>query len=69
MAKYAVNYTGGGKWQVTDQHGTYVGMLTQGITQAWTARTADGQLRLIKTEREYGGPEHPYKIANTMVIW
>lgn len=67
--KYAVAYIGAGTWSVTDEHGQPVGLLLQGISQAWTARTASGERRLINTEREWGGPEHPWKIANTMVIW
>ncbi|AZF98434.1 hypothetical protein SEA_BIGMACK_33 [Arthrobacter phage BigMack] len=66
---YRVAYAGGGKWEVRNGAGELVGMLRQGITQAWTARTETGELRLINTEREYGGKAGPFEIANEMVIW
>ncbi|QDH48222.1 hypothetical protein SEA_MAMAPEARL_34 [Arthrobacter phage MamaPearl] len=64
-----VAYAGGGKWEVRNEAGELVGILRQGITQAWTARTPNGELRLIKTEREYGGTANPFEIANELVIW
>ncbi|ALY08570.1 hypothetical protein BENNIE_33 [Arthrobacter phage Bennie] len=66
---YKVAYIGGGKWEVRNEAGELVGVLRQGITQAWTARTANGELRLIKTFREYGGTANPWEIANELVIW
>ncbi|ATW58748.1 hypothetical protein KDJ07_gp34 [Arthrobacter phage Urla] len=64
-----VAYAGGGTWYVHTEAGDLVGILRQGITQAWTARTANGELRLINTEREYGGNASPFEIANELVIW
>ncbi|ALY09815.1 hypothetical protein FDH61_gp33 [Arthrobacter phage Preamble] len=66
---YRVSFTGGGKWEVRDGEGRLIGQLRQGITQAWTARTANGELRLINTNREYGGSAGPFEIANELVIW
>ncbi|ALY09990.1 hypothetical protein FDH62_gp32 [Arthrobacter phage Pumancara] len=66
---YKVVYANGGKWDVLDQNGNTVGQLRQSFDQSWTARTHDGQLRLINTEREYGGNKTPFEIANELVIW
>lgn len=66
---YKVAYVGGGKWEVRNKAGELVGVLRQGITQAWTARTASGERRLINTFVEYGGKAGPFEIANGLVIW
>lgn len=69
-APFRVTYIGGGKWAVIrKEDGIVVGQLWQGITQAWTARDFENHRLLVAGHEEWGGPERPFTIANSLVNW